>query len=56
MNQSIACAIIFIASAAPVLAQGRAPASIQAEMLKDWTGLKDTMDKIATAMPEDKFS
>ena len=30
--------------------------SVQAEMLKDWTGLKDTMDKIANAMPEDKFS
>jgi uncharacterized damage-inducible protein DinB len=30
--------------------------SIQAEMLKDWTGLKDTMDKIANAMPEDKFT
>ena len=29
--------------------------SIQAEMLKDWTGLKDTMDKIAREMPEDKF-
>ena len=30
--------------------------SIQAETLKDWTALKDTMDKIAAAMPEDKFS
>jgi len=30
--------------------------SLQAEMLKDWTGLKDTMDKIASAMPDDKFS
>jgi uncharacterized damage-inducible protein DinB len=30
--------------------------SIQAEMLKDWTGLKDTMDKIANAMPDDKFT
>jgi len=30
--------------------------SIQAEMLKDWTGLKDTMDKIANEMPEDKFT
>ena len=30
--------------------------SIQAQMLKDWGGLKDTMDKIANAMPEDKFS
>ena len=30
--------------------------SIQAEMLKDWTDLKATMDKIAGAMPEDKFT
>jgi uncharacterized damage-inducible protein DinB len=30
--------------------------SIQGEMLKDWTGLKDAMDKIANAMPEDKFT
>ena len=30
--------------------------SLQAEMLKDWTDLKGTMDKIAGAMPEDKFS
>lgn len=30
--------------------------SVQAEMLKDWTDLKATMDKIAGAMPDDKFS
>ena len=30
--------------------------SIQAEMLKDWTDLKATMDRIAGAMPEDKFT
>jgi uncharacterized damage-inducible protein DinB len=30
--------------------------SVQSEMLKDWTGLKTTMDTIAKAMPEDKFS
>ena len=29
--------------------------SIQAEMLTDWTNLKDTMNKIANEMPEDKF-
>jgi len=56
MNQSIACAIILIASAAPVLAQGRAPASIQAEMLKDWTDLKETLMKIANEMPADGYN
>ena len=30
--------------------------SIQGEMMKDWNNLKATMDKIAAAMPEDKFS
>src|SRR5205807_10512813 len=29
--------------------------SIQAEMLKDWTGLKEAMNKIANEMPADKF-
>jgi uncharacterized damage-inducible protein DinB len=30
--------------------------SLQAELLKDWTGLKDTMHKIAAEMPPDKYS
>ena len=30
--------------------------SIQGEMTKDWNDLKGTMDKIAAAMPEDKFT
>ena len=29
--------------------------SLQAELLKDWTGLKDTMHKIAAEMPADKY-
>src|SRR6476469_7143738 len=29
--------------------------SLQADLLKDWQGLKDTMVKIADAMPPDKF-
>jgi uncharacterized damage-inducible protein DinB len=29
--------------------------SLQAEMLKDWSDLKATMDKIAAEMPEDKY-
>jgi hypothetical protein len=31
------------------------PTVVKAEVLKDWTGLKDIMMKIADAMPEDKF-
>ena len=30
-------------------------ATIQSDALKDWTNMKDTMAKIANAMPEDKF-
>jgi uncharacterized damage-inducible protein DinB len=30
-------------------------ATIQSDALKDWTSMKDTMAKIANAMPEDKF-
>lgn len=30
--------------------------SIHGEMVKDWNDLKGTMDKIAAALPEDKFS
>jgi len=36
-------------------ASAQAP-SIQADLLKDWTSLKDTMHKIATEMPDDKFT
>lgn len=39
-----------------VAAQHAAGQSINAEMVKDWNDLKGTMDKIAAAMPEDKFT
>ncbi len=29
--------------------------TIQSDLLKDWTNMKETMTKIAEAMPEDKF-
>ena len=32
-----------------------AHASLQAELLKDWTGLKETMHQIAAEMPADKY-
>ena len=46
------CAMIAIAVPMPASAQ---TGSLQAEMLKDWTNLKDTMTKIANEMPEDKY-
>jgi uncharacterized damage-inducible protein DinB len=33
-----------------------APVSLQAELLKDWTSLKTTMQKIAAEMPADKYT
>ena len=48
----IICAVLAATGSKPA-AQS---ASIQAEMLKDWTSLKDTMDKISNEMPADKFN
>src|SRR5688572_7691 len=46
-------AVALVAVAAPrAFAQASA---IKGEVLKDWTGMKDTMMKIAAEMPEDKF-
>ena len=51
----MACAI-FVVAAMPVRAQAPATASIQAEMLKDWTDLKDALMKIANEMPAEGYS
>ncbi len=55
----IACALFVVVTPTPAAAQGAtAPVtvSIQAEMLKDWTDLKDTLMKIASEMPEAGYS
>jgi uncharacterized damage-inducible protein DinB len=49
------CAILVTAVPAPVGARGAATTSIQAEMLKDWTDLKDTLMKIANEMPAEEY-
>ena len=51
---ALACAAIVVAAPKGASAQTAKP-SIQAEMLKDWTALKDTMVKIANEMPADKY-
>ncbi|MGE0813426.1 MAG: DinB family protein [Vicinamibacterales bacterium] len=54
----IALSTLAVAAAITLAAAGRPAAqgpSIQAELLKDLTGQKDQMAKIADAMPEDKF-
>ena len=49
----VVAGILLVGMLRPAAAQNP---SIQAELLKDWTGLKTTMDKIAAEMPDDKFS
>lgn len=53
---ALACAIVVIAAPICPVAQAPAAPSIKAEMLKDWSGLKDTMVKIANEMPADKYN
>jgi len=61
VNQAIrllagVCALIVIATPKFTAAQAPATVSIQAEMLKDWADLKETMRKITDAMPADKYA
>ena len=49
-------AVLAVVLAISVLNASAQTASIHADLLKDWTALKDTMMKIADAMPEAKFS
>ena len=42
--------------AASALTASAQTISIQADALKDWASMKDTMAKIAEAMPEAKFA
>jgi uncharacterized damage-inducible protein DinB len=49
---------VFVLGFLPLSASGQAQTekvSLQAELLKDWTGLKDTMHQIAAEMPADKY-
>jgi len=51
-----AAVVVLAAALAFAVPSARAQSAVvKAEVLKDWTGLKDTMMKIADAMPEDKF-
>lgn len=50
---ALACAIAVIA--VPSFPAAQAPASIKAEMVKDWADLKATMVKMAGEMPADKY-
>ena len=49
----VAVAAVLLAASQALSAQS---ATLNAELLKDWTDQKTTMMKIAEAMPEEKFS
>jgi len=60
MNKTILHAIagVFVLGFLSPSASGQAQTtsvSLQAELLKDWIGLKETMHKIAAEMPADKY-
>lgn len=50
-------ALLFLAGFVAVAARpaGAQPSALLADVQKDWTAMKDTIMKIADAMPEDKF-
>jgi uncharacterized damage-inducible protein DinB len=48
-------ALIFLVGVVTAVEPVAQVLSIQSEMLSDWNNLKGTMNKIAAAMPEDKF-
>jgi uncharacterized damage-inducible protein DinB len=50
---ALVCGLVVVA--APTYAAAQAPASLKAEMLKDWSDLKGTLVKIANEMPADKY-
>jgi len=49
-------AVAALAAAAVVATPAAQTASIKADFIADWQGQKDTLVKIAQAMPEDKYS
>ena len=55
MSVRMVCSVAaFVAFAA--LTPAAQSTAIQADLLKDWTAMKDRMAKISDAMPEDKFA
>jgi uncharacterized damage-inducible protein DinB len=50
-----ALALVSLSLSVPSRAQAQTP-SLQAEVLKDWTALKDTMHKLAAEMPAEKYT
>jgi uncharacterized damage-inducible protein DinB len=49
-------ALIAVAAALTTVRPAAQTASLQGDYLKEWAGQKDTLAKIAAAMPEDKYA
>jgi uncharacterized damage-inducible protein DinB len=55
MKHAVRTLVLTAGALALTAAAASAQATIHADLLKDWTGMKDQMAKEAAAMPEDKF-
>jgi hypothetical protein len=55
MYRVIRCSLVATTLVVVAASSAFAQAGVKDEVLNDWTGIKDTMVKIAAAMPEDKF-
>jgi len=57
MKQALhVCGLVAVMLVMVALKPAAQSATVKGDVLKDWTGLKDTMVKIANAMPEDKYT
>ena len=54
MTRRTLCAAVALMTVATIRPSAQS-GTLQADALKDWTNMKETMTKIADAMPEDKF-
>jgi uncharacterized damage-inducible protein DinB len=54
MSVRMVCSVVAFVALATLTPAAQSTA-VQADLLKDWTAMKDRMAKISDAMPEDKF-
>ena len=55
MRQTIRTFVLLVGALALMNSPAAAQATVHGDLLKDWTGQKDLLVKMAGAMPEDKF-
>lgn len=55
MKQAVRTFVFVAGALAATVSMAAAQATIHGDLLKDWAAQKDTISKIANAMPEDKF-